>query len=572
MAQFQRIRRYIPIFGWLASYKREYVSGDLSSGVVVGVLLIPQGMAYAMIAGLPPVYGLYAAIVPQLVYAIFGTSSRLSVGPVAMDSMIVASGVSFMAVSGTDSYIALAAMLAFFVGLFQITLGGMQLGFITNLLSRPVISGFTTAVAIIIIFSQLKLVLGVNLFANPTFQFSNLSQIHLFTFSIAIFSGIAIKVLTGLFKMKAGIVIVVLLCILLSFVFGFEAYGVTIVREIPAGFPLFSLPKLELSLFIDMWPLAFTLAALGFVESYAIGKALVEPTGKGRIYPNQELFAIGAANIIGSLFQSFPVAGSFSRSAVNAKSGANTPIASMISALVVLLVLLFFTSLFYYLPVPVLGAVIIVSVANLIDWRYALLLIKMDIREFAIFIGTVIITIVMGVVPGIVTGVGLSIVLLLYSSAYPHIAVLGRLRGSHEFRNVKRFQDLEQWPHIVMIRIDAPLRFINIQYVKDRLQQEIKSTTQVQYILIDASPISHIDASATKGIADITINLKARGIRLIWCDVKGPMRDAIYRNGLIDIIGHENMYLDLSDAIRSVVKNEESSQFASYAHQSKFKN
>ncbi len=377
-----------------------------------------------------------------------------------------------------------------------------------------------------------------------------------------------IVILTGYFKIRMGIVVVVVLAILGAFIFDLEHLGMAVVGEVPSGLPALQVPNISIQSFIDMWPLALTLATLGFVESYSIAKAIESEKEDHRVYPNQELFAIGAANVIGSFFQSFSIAGGFSRSAVNTQSGAHTPLASLVSAGVVALVLIFLTPVFYYLPVPVLGAIIIVSVVKLIDWRYAVQLLRMDVKEFLIFISTFLVTIFVGVVQGIVTGVGLSVILLLYRAAYPHVAILGRLPGSHEFRNIKRFHNLELWPHVVILRIDAPLEFINVQYFKDRVEQELGQVKdEVKMVVIDAGPISHIDASATKGIADLTTMLRIRGIRMIWCDVKGPVRDAIYRNGLIAIIGHENIFLDVSQAVNVAIEKKESNRFDDYAHQ-----
>jgi sulfate permease, SulP family len=369
----------------------------------------------------------------------------------------------------------------------------------------------------------------------------------------------------------SGIIVVVILAIISSMMFSLNQYEVKIIGEIPKGLPQLLLPNFEIGKIITIAPLAFTLAIISFVESYSISKALESSKGE-QLNANQELLALGAANVVGSLFQSYPVSSGFSRSAVNAQSGANTPLAMLISALVVVLALLFFTSVFYFLPIPVLAAIIVVSVVKLIDWRYSIRLFQIDKREFLIFLATIIATIVLGMVAGIISGVVLSIIYLLYRSAYPHIALLGRVKGSHEFRNTRRFSDLEVWTQTIILRMDAPLEFINFQYFRDRIDQEIGAhSSPTSLVMLDASPISHIDASATKGIIEYISSLNSRGIRLIWCDLKGPVRDTIYRNGLIDVIGHENIFLDLNEAVRLVIEHDGENSFDDYAHQSNYK-
>ena len=408
-------KQFFPIADWLPKYKKEQLGGDISAGITVGVMLIPQGMAYALIAGLPPVYGLYAAIVPQLIYVIFGTSRQLAVGPVAMDSLLVASGVGLMATEGTDTYIALAILLAGTMGLIQLVLGLAKMGFVTNLLSKPVISGFTSAAAIIIGLNQLKYLMGVELeksskvFTILWSAIQSMGSIHWITLALGV-GGIAIiKLSKKIHKSIPGALVAVIIGIVLVYVFRLDLAGVKIVKEIPEGLPSFSLHSFTFDQWLELLPLAVTIAVVAFMESYSVSKSLEAKARTYKVGANQELVALGISNFIGSFFQSYPVTGGFSRSAVNYQSGANTPLTSIFSAAIVGFTLLFLTPLFYYLPHAILAAVIMVAVSSLIDIKYAINLIKFSKWEFVLLLVTFITTLNFSMVPGIVTGIVLSI-------------------------------------------------------------------------------------------------------------------------------------------------------------------
>lgn len=463
------LKRYFPILDWLPNYKKSDLSGDVFAGLTVGIMLIPQGMAYALIAGLPPVYGLYASIVPQIIYAIFGTSRQLSVAPVAMDSLLVAAGVSVMATEGTTAYIEFAILIAFFMGLFQLTLGIFRMGFITNLLSKPVISGFTSAAALIIGLNQLKYLLGTDIVkSNQVHEIiwnaiQKIDETHILTLFIGVAGIIIIKSVKVIHKSIPGALMAVIFGILVAYFFQLDASGVAIVRTIPDGLPPFQLPNFSLGRMGELIPLSLTISVVAFMEAFSVAKALEAKKRDYKVVANQELIGLGAANLVGALFQSYPVTGGFSRSAVNFQSGANTPLSSVISAGLIALTLLFLTPLFYFLPTAILASVIMVAVSSLIDIPYALKLWKGNKVEFALLMATFLVTLNFSMVPGIVTGVVLSILILLYRSAYPHIAELGRLKGHIEFRNVNRFKDLVTYENTLIIRIDASLSFINIQ-------------------------------------------------------------------------------------------------------------
>lgn len=567
------IQRIFPIVGWLGNYKKEQLNGDLFSGLTVGIMLIPQGMAYALIAGLPPVYGLYASIVPQIIYAIFGTSRQLSVAPVAMDSLLVAAGVSVLAAEGTESYILFAILLAFFMGLFQLLLGIFRLGFITNLLSKPVISGFTSAAALIIGLNQLKYLLGIDLSrSNKVFEivvnaFQNISNTHLITMCIGIGGIVLIKGIKKINKKIPGSLIAVIVGILVVYFFQLDQSGVQIVKEIPQGLPSFIIPNLSIDKITKLVPLALTISLVAYMEAFSVAKAIESKKRDYKIRPNQELIALGAANFIGSLFQSYPVTGGFSRSAVNYESGANTPLSSIISAVLVGLTLLFLTPLFYFLPTAILASIIMVAVVGLIDYAYVKRLWFDSKIEFVLLMITFLVTLNVGMVAGIVAGIIFSILILIYKSAYPHIARLGRVKGHHEFRNVTRFNDLEIWDDIVILRVDASLTFINIQYFKEYIEKEIsESETKIKTVILDAGPISYLDATASDGLRDLLEYLDELHIQFLICDLIGPVRDSIYRTQLVNRLFEKNIFLDLNEALRFATTNDQG-RYKEYALQ-----
>ncbi len=547
--------KIFPITYWLTHYKKADLGSDLFAGITVGIMLIPQGMAYALIAGLPPVYGLYASIVPQLVYAIFGTSRQLSVAPVAMDSLLVATGVSVLAMEGTDAYIGFAILLAFFMGTFQLLLGVFKMGFITNLLAKPVISGFTSAAAIIIGLNQLKYLLGTEIEkSSQVFQLlinaiGQLDKTHWLTFLIGI-AGIAI--IKGIKKLHAripGALIAVIFGIVLVSVMDWDQAGVSTVQHIPQGLPPFHLPDFSLGKLAELVPLALTVAVVAFMEAYSVAKAIEAKRKDYKVVANQELIALGASNILGSLFQAYPVTGGFSRSAVNHQAGANTPLSSIISALLIGLTLLFLTPLFYYLPHAILASVIMVAVSSLIDLKYARKLWKENKLEFALMLVTFLVTLNFSMIPGIVSGVVASILILLYRAAYPHIAQLGRFQGQTEFRNIKRFTDLETWPDKAILRVDAPLTFINIQFVRSYIEELLLTNPGVKTLILDASAISQIDASAIEELSSLLNDFKNQDRVLLLTDVVGPVRDTLFKTGLIHQIGVSNILLTLNDAL-----------------------
>jgi len=550
------LKHYFPILQWLPSYKKSYLSGDVGAGLTVGIMLIPQGMAYAMIAGLPPVFGLYASLIPQVIYAIMGTSRQLAVGPVAMDSLLVASGLGALALSGIDEYIAMAIFLALFMGVIQLGLGLLRMGFLVNFLSKPVISGFTSAAAIIIALSQLKHLLGTSIQSSNQIHIllrnalSTITDTNMITFGIGIFAIVLIKSIKKFSSRIPAALVVVVLGVLGIYIFGLNDLGVKIVGEVPSGLPSFQVPTIAYSRISELLPIALTLALIAFMEAISVAKAIEEKHSDYKIDSNQELIALGTSNIFGSLFQSYPTTGGFSRTAVNDQAGAKTGVAPMISALVVGLTLLFLTPLFYYLPNAVLAAIIMVAVFGLIDFKYPVELFKNRRDEFFLLIATFLITLIVGIKEGILLGVLISLLLLVYRTSRPHIAVLGRIRNTDYFKNVARFpEDTDTFKEFLIIRFDAQLFFGNREYFKKELQNQLDNKgNEVKFIILNAEAINYIDSSAVHMLRQTIVELKNKGIKLIIAGAIGPTRDIFYSSGLIDDIGKENFFVKTNEA------------------------
>lgn len=550
------LKRYIPILQWLPDYKKSYLPGDIFAGLTVGIMLVPQGMAYAMIAGLPPVFGLYASLVPQIIYAIMGTSRQLAVGPVAMDSLVVASGLGALALSGIDEYVAMAIFLALFMGTIQLLLGLLRMGFLVNFLSKPVISGFTSAAAIIIGLSQLKHLLGTTIAGSNQVHillqnaFSTISETNLITLSIGIASIVLIKTITKINNKIPVALVVVAMGILGIYFFGLNDLGVKIIGEVPKGLPKFNVHHIDFSKISELTPIALTLALIAFMEAISVSKAIEERHTDYKVDSNQELIALGASNIIGSFFQSYPTSGGFSRTAVNDLAGAKTGVAPIISAMVVGLTLLFLTPLFYYLPNAVLAAIILVAVFGLIDIKFPIYLYKNRRDEFFLLVATFIITLTIGIKEGILLGVLISLLLLAYRISMPHIAVLGRISGTNYFKNVSRFREnVETYDEFLIIRFDAQLFFGNKDYFKNELQKQIdKKGSSLKYIILNAEAINYIDSSAVHLLRQTIQELKNKELKLIIAGAIGPTRDILYSSGLIHDIGKENIFVTTYEA------------------------
>jgi sulfate permease, SulP family len=551
-----KIKQLLPFLSWLPNYKKEWLSGDLSAGLTVGVMLIPQGMAYAMIAGLPPIHGLYASTIPLVLYALLGTSRQLAVGPVAMVSLLTAAGIGALNPESPEVYLYLAVTLAFMAGAIQFLMGVFRLGFLVNFLSHPVISGFTSAAAIIIGLSQLKHLLGIQLPKSEHVHEillaagQNIGQTHLITLGIGVVAIFLIKYIKKLHKAIPGALVAVVLGILAVWGFGLTEQGVKIVGEVPQGLPGFSLPSFDMSTWQSLLTAALTISLVGFMESFAVAKAIQSKHKNYQVDANQELVGLGVANLGAAIFQGYPVTGGFSRTAVNDQAGAKTGLASIISAALIILTLLFLTPLFYYLPNAVLAAVIIVAVLGLINVKEAIHLWHNDRSDFWMLFATFLITLTMGIEIGIGVGVVLSLALVIFRSTRPHVAVLGRVPDSEFYRNLDRFKELEQRPDVLVVRFDGPLYFANLNYFKDKIAGLIENKGEaLRLIVLNADSISHVDSSAVHTLEEWIRETQARGIRIHFTSVIGPVRDALRRWGLMEVIGEENFFMSNQRAI-----------------------
>lgn len=552
------LKKLIPALMWMHDYKKSDLSGDLSAGFIVAVMLIPQGMAYAMLAGLPPVIGLYASTIPLLVYALFGTSRQLAVGPVAMVSLLVLAGVSTLAEPGTESYISLVLLLMLMVGVIQFLMGVLKLGFIVNFLSHAVISGFTSAAAIIIGLSQLKHLLGVKLESNQVFlvlweAIRKIAEINPISFAIGAGSIILLVTLKKVLPRVPGPLVVVVLSSIIVYLFQLQNAGVSIVGEVPKGLPSLSVPMFNMDSILLLLPIALTISFIGFMESIAMAKAIAAKE-KYKIVPNKELVGLGLANVAGSFFSAYPVTGGFSRSAVNYQAGARTPLATMITAVLILLTLLFFTDFFYYLPNTVLAAIIMVAVYGLIDFKEAKGLFKVHKLDGGTWAVTFIATLFIGIEQGILAGLAFSLVVFIARSAYPHMAELGFLKNEEVFRNVKRFPEAETDPEVLIYRIDASLYFANMNFIEEKLCERVAESPALKWILLDFSGVNSIDAVAIHALEDMMDNCSKGQIKVYFAGIKGPVRDLLKKAGWNEKYADRMQYVSIAHVLSSIGK------------------
>lgn len=553
-----KFTKYIPAFDWLPNYQKKWFSGDLSAGLTVGVMLIPQGMAYSMLAGLPPIHGLYAVTVPLILYALLGTSRQLAVGPVAMVSLLTASGIGALHPETPQAYLLLALTLAFMVGAIQFLMGIFRLGFLVNFLSHPVISGFTSAAAIIIGLSQLKHLLGIRI---PNSEHAHeialavgqhIGETNLMALALGIAAILVIRNVKKVHKAIPGALVAVVLGVLAVRFFGLTGQGVMIVGEVPSGLPAFSMPSFDLGAWQTLIPAALTISLVGFMESFAVAKAIQSKHKDYQVDSNQELIGLGVANLGAAFFQGYPVTGGFSRTAVNDQAGAKTGLAGIISAILIVLTLLFLTPLFYYLPNAVLAAVILVAVAGLIDYQEAVHLWRNDREDFWMLLVTFIVTLSLGIETGIGAGVILSLGMVIYRSTRPHIAQLARVPDSTFYRNIDRFHNLEERPDLLVIRFDGPLYFANINYFKDKMTQLISQKgPELRLIVLNCESISHMDSSAIHVLEEWLKGCRNRGVEVFFTSVTGPVRDALSRWGLMETIGAAGFHMSIQQAVEA---------------------
>ena len=542
----KKLSTWLPILTWGQQYNRDTLVSDLLAATIVTIMLIPQGLAYALLAGLPPEAGLYASVAPLLLYALFGTSRVLAVGPVAVVSLMTAAAISEQgALSGASPW-AIAITLAFLSGALLLLMGLLKLGFLANFLSHPVISGFISASGLLISASQLKTIMGVRADGQHFFDIlstlaSQISQTHLLTLAIGVSTIIFLfwvrKGLKPLLQRaglgprladslaKAGPVAAIAVTLTLTWWLEWQTQGVKIVGAVPQGLPPLTLPLWDLSLLKQLALPALLISIVGFAESVSVGQTLAAKR-RQRIEPNQELIALGASNISASLSGGFPVTGGFARSVVNFEAGAQTPAAGIYTAVGIALASLFLTPALYFLPQATLSATIIVAVLSLVDltifkrtWKYS----KAD---FAAALSTFLVTLALGVELGLVTGVTVSLSLFLYRTSRPHIAEVGLVPGTEHFRNVQRHSVLVD-STLVSLRVDESLYFANSKALEDHINQAMASMPTLQNVVLLCSAINDIDASALESLELIEARLLSAGIALHLSEVKGPVMDRL---------------------------------------------
>lgn len=549
-------KRFFPIFDWISEYNKRVFRSDLTAGLTVCIMLIPQGMAYALLAGMPPIYGLYGGLVPLFIYGLLGTSRQLSIGPVAVSSLLVLAGISQVAEPESGQYIELAILAGLMIGIAQLLLSALRLGFLVTFLSHPVIMGFTSAAAIIIAVSQFKYLFGFPIprfeqtYETAIYAFEHLNKIHWLSFAFCTSGIIVMLAIKKWARFIPAALVVTILGILITYLLRLDQQGLAIVGKVPEGLPDFSVPNLSWANIQLVLPTVGTVTIMGVVESISIAKALEAKNKDGRIRPNQELFAIGFSKFAGAFFQALPTSASFTRSAVNNEAGARTGIASIIAAAATGLTLVFFTPLFYYLPKAILASIVLMAVKGLFELEGAKELWKTHRKDFFMMLITFLATLGMGIEEGVLTGVILSLLLVIYQASRPHSAILGKLPKTNHFRNVDRFPEAQQEDGVIIIRFDAPLFFLNAEQFKNTVFDTLEKYNDRCYLFIlDASSILDIDSSGLHAIEEVYNHFKERNIQFFIAGVLGPVRDAFKRYELIEKVGLTNHFMYVSDAL-----------------------
>jgi len=545
---------------WLPDYTGDALRKDAMAGLTVGVMLIPQGMAYAVIAGMPPIYGLYAGLVPLLVYPLFGSSRHIAFGPTAIDMLIVGAGVGALAQTGTEQYVTLAILLTAMVGVLQMAMGVMQLGFVANLLSRPVIAGLTAAAALIISTSQFGNLLGVELGRSQYVHVllweavEHAGKTHPLSLGVGGACMLALVMLPRWAPRVPEALVVVVLATLSSWAFRLDEHGVEVIGSIPTGLPGPQVWSTSLSNLDTLLPAAVTLALVQFMKNVSLGRVFASRHGY-TIDANRELVGMGASNFFGSLFQSIPTSGSFSRSAVNDQSGAQSPLANVFAAGIIGLTLLFLTPLFYYLPVPALAAIIIVAGIGLIDLHEIRSLFRARRRDGTIALFTAGAILFIGLQEGILLGIGASVIAVLFRISRPNVAELGHVPGTRLFRDLERFEQSVRLKDVMVLRVDASFSFANAEYFKDFiLEKSEREGRTVEVVVVDGSSINDLDTTAIGALFSVVEALDEMGIELHLTGLIGPVREVVRRSGLHGLLGEERFHLDPHEAVVEVLE------------------
>ena len=563
-----RLRQYFPILDWGRTYDRSALSNDLIAAVIVTIMLIPQSLAYALLAGLPPEAGIYASIAPIILYAIFGTSRSLAVGPVAVVSLLTASAIGQVAEQGAAGYAVAALTLAFLSGGFLVLMGVLRLGFLANFLSHPVIAGFITASGILIATSQLKHILGVSAHGHTLPEilgsiFAHLNEVNWITLLIGVTAtmflfwvrknlkptllGLGAPPLLADILTKAGPVGAVVATTVAVWAMGLADQGVKIVGVVPQSLPPLTLPGFSPDLLGALVVPAILISVIGFVESVSVAQTLAAKK-RQRIDPDQELIGLGAANLGAAFTGGYPVTGGFARSVVNFDAGAETPAAGAFTAVGLAIAAVALTPLVHFLPIATLAATIIVAVLSLVDlsilqktWGYSR-------ADFAAVAATILLTLVLGVEIGVASGVAISVLLHLYKTSRPHVAEVGLVPGTQHFRNIHRHEVITN-PSLLTLRVDESLYFVNARFLEDLVQKRVTEGCSVQHVVLMFSAVNEVDFSALESLEAINARLKDMGVGLHFSEVKGPVMDRLKRSHLIDQLNGE-VFLSQFDAWR----------------------
>jgi sulfate permease, SulP family len=548
-------RAVLPVFEWLPGYRRSTFVADLAAGLTVGAVLIPQGMAYALVAGLPPVAGLYASVFPILAYAVLGRSRQLALGPVAIVSLLTAAGLEPLARGDSSHHAELAATLALMVAALMIVMGLARLGFVADLLSHPVLSGFTSAAALVIVSSQLRHMLGIDLvrseYVHSVFLDAarRIEEIHLLTLAVGAAAFVLLMLLRRWRPTFPWALLVVLSATLMVAVLELEAHGIKVVGDIPRSLPAASLPSLEPSRLQDLLPLSFAITLVALIESMAMAKYFASRNGY-RVAAGQEFVALGAANAAAGLFQGYPVAGSFSRTAVNAASGARTPVAGLITAGVIAVTLVAAAPLFRSLPKAVLASVVFMAATGLVDVAEARRLWRVKRSDFYLLVLAFTATLGLGIERGILVAVVASLIVVLSQTARPHTAVLGRVPGTTSFRNVDRSPGAITTAGVIVLRIDAPLYFANTDFLAETLAElEAKHPDALRVMILDFSSVTDLDSSADIALGEIADDYAGRGVEFYLANVKGIILDVMRRSGFYDRLGAGRFFVSTHEAV-----------------------
>jgi SulP family sulfate permease len=565
----EQLRRYVPVFDWGRTYNRSTFSNDMIAALIVTIMLIPQSLAYALLAGLPPEAGIYASIVPIVLYAMFGTSRALAVGPVAVVSLLTASAVGQVAEQGTAGYAVAALTLAFLSGGFLVLLGVLRLGFLANFLSHPVIAGFITASGILIATSQLKHIMGVSASGHTLPEmvasiFEHLGEINFITVVIGVLATAFLfwvrKGLKPLLKSmgasplvadiatKAGPVAAVVVTTMSVWLLGLDGAGVKIVGDVPQGLPPLTLPSFSPDILGALLVPAILISVIGFVESVSVAQTLAAKK-RQRIDPDQELIGLGAANIGAAFTGGYPVTGGFSRSVVNYDAGAETPAAGAYTAVGLSIAAVGLTPLVYFLPNATLAATIIVAVLSLVDFSILKKTWNYSKKDFAAVAVTILLTLGMGVEVGVATGVLVSILLHLYKTSRPHVAEVGLVPGTQHFRNIHR-HSVETNDALLILRVDESLYFANARFLEDYIQKRVTNGTSIKNVVLMFPAINDVDYSALESLEAINSRLKDMGIGLHLSEVKGPVMDRLDRSHFLDEL-NGRVFLSQYDAWRA---------------------